>query len=731
MAFFAAFGIFILIIILAATGVFGPLPSMEKLGNPSLMQSSEVFAADGTMMGKFYRENGNRNQVEYSQISPHVINALVATEDERFFSHSGIDIIATMRAVVFLGTRGGGSTITQQLALNLFNGKRERNPAKRFIQKIKEYIIAIRLERNFTKEEILTLYLNAVPWGDNVHGIRNASRTFFQKDCDRLNIQEAAMLVGMLKANTAYNPNLYPVAARERRNTVLGQMAKNELITEEQLQKLSATPLRINYIKADENMGFAPYFRQVLRDEIRTALRDLKKANGEIYDLYDDGLRIFTTIHPLMQVYAEEAVNQQMPRLQKALNKQKNIRSGSVWKNHDKVLQKAMKDSERWENMKEGGYTEKEIKASFARKIKMRVFAWNARREKDTVMTPMDSIKYHRQMLQAGFIVMDPATGAVKAWVGGIDFKTYKFDHANITTKRQVGSSIKPLLYAQAMDERGFNPESSIPNQPVHFKGNGWVPASQDCAGLDTVSMAGALAYSLNCATAYLMKEVDPVQFSGFMKRLNIPTKVDPYPSVALGACDLSLFEMLWAYTIFPGNGYSTKPYFISRIEDRHGNVLVRFDNNSNRKEAISEIAAYKMVKMMQGTVDRGTAAGLRNRLGVAEMGGKTGTTNGNADAWFIGYTPEMLAGIWIGSDDRFISIESAQGYGGTAAMPVWESFFRKVYADRSMGFDKKALFAKPAGLLSDTLTADVNMHTKEEKTEEVVESKVTASDYF
>jgi penicillin-binding protein 1A len=708
-SFLSLVGIFFLIILLAFFGVFGEMPSLSRLENPSILQSSEVYAVDGTLMGKFYREKGNRSNVEYRDISKHVINALVATEDERFYEHSGIDIEATARAILLLGSEGGGSTITQQLALNLFNGERATNPFMRGIQKIKEYIIAIRLERNFTKEEILALYLNAVPFGDNVYGIRNASRTFFQKDCDRLNIEEAAVLIGMLKANSLFNPRTNPVASRDRRNVVLGQMEKNGYITSAQASQLKALPIKLNYKKLDQNTGYAPYFREVLRDEIKNTLKELEKPNGEPYDLYDDGLKIYTTINPRLQDYAEEAVAQQMPRLQKALNAQRNIKSGSVWKGREKVLEKAMKDSERWKNLAEEGLSEEEIRRTFNQKVQMRIFAYNPKREKDTVMTPMDSIRYHRQMLQAGFIVMDPVTGEVKAWVGGIDFKTYKYDHANLRTKRQVGSSIKPLLYAQAMEERGFTPETAIPNQAVYFEGNGWVPASKECKGLPTVSMAGALAHSLNCATAYLMKQVGPAQFANFLERVNIPTKVEPYPSIALGSCDLSLYEMMWAYSIFPGNGFSTRPYFISRIEDRNGNVIKRYDYSSNRKEVISEVTAYNMTRMMQGTVDRGTAAGLRTRIGAAEMGGKTGTTNDNADAWFLGYVPQLLAGVWIGSDDRFIRIESAQGYGGTAAMPIWEAFFRKAYADKSIGLDKTAIFPKPADLQNEILSADID----------------------
>jgi penicillin-binding protein 1A len=705
--FFTGFGLFVLIILLATVGAFGKLPSLKQLENPSILQSSEVFAEDGTLMGKYYRERGNRSNVDYRDISKHVINALVATEDERFHNHSGIDFKSTLRAVFLLGKEGGGSTITQQLAKTLL-AQGSRNKAWRVIEKIKEYIVAIKLERNFTKEEIIALYLNAVPYGDNIYGIRNASRTFFQKEADRLRLEEAAVLVGMLKGNYLYNPRVNPKAAVDRRNIVLGQMEKNNYISSAEAMKLKSAPILLNYKKLDENTGYAPYFREVLRQEVVEVLKDMEKPDGEPYNIYDDGLRIYTTINPRMQQYAEEARDQQMPILQKAMDRQRSIKTGSVWKGHENVLEAAMKNSDRWENLKAEGYNDADAKKTFFDKVAMKVFAWNAKREKDTIMTPWDSIKYHRQMLQTAFMVLDPITGEVKAWVGGIDFKTYKFDHANLKTKRQVGSAIKPLLYCQAMEERGFTPETPVVDVQQNFGGDKFVPATgKTCTGR-TVTMASALAWSRNCATAYIMKQVGPVQFSNFLSQINIPTDVEPHPSIALGSCDLSLYEMLWGYTIFPGNGFSTKPYYISRIEDRNGNVIKRFDYTLNRKEAISEVTAYQMTKMMEGPVTKGTAGGLMYRLGAAEMGGKTGTTNENSDFWFMGYVPQLLAGSWVGCDDRFIRLESSAFYGGSVARPIWEAFFKKVYADKSLGIDKDAVFPKPAELLNEVNSADI-----------------------
>ncbi len=729
--FLFGFLAFVLLLILANFGVFGKMPSLKELENPSMLQSSEVYAEDGTLMGKYYVENGNRSNVSYKDISPNVINALIATEDKRYYDHSGIDFKGSLRAIFLLGSQGGGSTLTQQLSLALFN-QRASNKAIRVIQKLKEYIISVKLERNFTKQEIIALYLNAVPYSDNVFGIRNASRTFFQKEPDRLNVEEAALIVGMINGPGIYNPRRNPKSALDRRNLVINRMVDNGNLPATEGERLKKLPIKLNYKKLDENTGYAPYFREILKDEVRAALKGVEKPNGDSYDIYQDGLKIYTTINPRMQEYAEEAAASHMPILQKNINAQANIKKGTVWKAHENVLQTEMKRSDRWKAAAEDGLSDKEIKATFFKKVPMKVFAWNAKREKDTVMTPYDSIKYHRQMIQTSFMVMDPLTGEVKAWVGGINFKTYKYDHANLKTKRQVGSTIKPLLYAQAMEERGFMPETEVIDQQQSFGKNQLVPATtKTCTGR-TMTMASALAWSRNCATAYIMKQVGPKEFSDFLSRINIPTKVEPYPSIALGSCDLSLFEMLWGYSIFAGRGFSTKPYFITRIEDRNGNLIKRFDYSVNRKEAISEITAYRMARMMQGTVDAGTASGLRARLGAAEMGGKTGTTNDNADAWYMGYTPQLLGGVWIGCDDRFIRNESPGGYGGAAARPIWEAFFKKVYADKTLGIERDAKFVQPADYENQINAADyIPVETDPDPEAEGMDQGVgTADDY-
>jgi penicillin-binding protein 1A len=705
--FFIGIGAFALLILLINFGLFGKLPSLSELENPTILQASEVYAADGTLMGKYFRERGNRSNVDYNDISKNVINALVATEDERFYEHSGIDGKGVMRALLFLGTRGGGSTITQQLALNMFE-ERAANPIARVIQKLKEWIIAIKLERNFTKQEILALYLNVVPFSDNVYGIRNASLTFFSKEPDRLNVEEAAVLVGMVNGPTIFNPRRNPKAALNRRNHVITKMGENNYLTEAEARRIKLLPITLNYKKLDENTGLAPYLREVVRGDVKDWCKDhINPATGDPYDIYKDGLRIYTTINPRMQLYAEEAVARHMPVLQKALNAQNSIKKGTVWTDHSNVLEAAMKQSDRWKNMKDDGATDAEIRASFKQKVPMKIFAWNSKREKDTVMTPMDSIRYHRQMLQTSFMVMDPMTGEVKAWVGGIDFKNYKYDHVNIDTKRQVGSSIKPFLYCEAIEEAGFTPETPVENVAQNFPGYGMVPAKGECKG-NTVTMASALTYSLNCATAYIMKQIGPKRFVEFLHNINIKSKMDAYPSICLGAVDLSMYEMLYGYTMFANRGFSTQPIYITRIEDRNGNVLESFQTKMN--QVISEPAAYTTTKMLGGPVEVGTAAGLRARLGAAEMAGKTGTTNDNADAWFIGFTPQLLAGTWIGCDDRFIRLENALGYGGRAAMPIWEYFFQKVYEDKTLGIDRSTRFAQPEQMRNEALYDYMNI---------------------
>ncbi|MBL7736120.1 MAG: transglycosylase domain-containing protein [Chitinophagaceae bacterium] len=697
---------FALILAFISMGLFGKMPSLSQLENPSVTLASEVFAEDGARMGKYYKEKGDRSNILYKDISQYVINALVATEDERFYDHSGIDGKAVMRAIVLLGSQGGGSTITQQLALNMFD-ERSFNPISRITQKLKEWIIAVKLERNFTKQEILALYLNTVSFSDNVYGIRNAARTFFSKEPDRLSIEESATLIGMLKGPGRYNPRTNYKLAFDRRNTVIDQMVRNNYLAADNAAEIKKTPIRLNYKKLNQNNGMAPYFLDVIRDELKKWCSENKKANGDNYDLYEDGLRIYTPINPRMQLYAEEAVARNLPSMQRSLSEQRSVKSGAIWKGRENILEAAMKASDRWKGLKQEGLSETEIRKNFNTKTQMKAFAWNADREIDTVMTPMDSIKYSREMLQTAFMVMDPLTGQVKAWVGGIDFKTYKYDHVNLRTKRQVGSAIKPFLYALAVEEYGFTPETECEATAQYFPGSGWVPAN-NTGRTGTRSLAAGLTWSINEVAAYLIKQTTPQRFADFIKQINIPTKVEPYPSISLGTCDLSLFEMMWGYSMFPGNGFSSKPVYITRIEDKNGNVLARFD--TERKEVISQSTAYTMTRMLQGPVDIGTAAGLRSRLGIAEMGGKTGTTNDYSDAWFIGFTPQLSAGVWVGCDNRFIRLESKMGEGGRAARPIWEYFFKKAFEDKTLGLDKQAKFIQPENMRAEMLYDYMNI---------------------
>ena len=676
-------------------GLLGDMPSLEDIQNPSASVASEVYADDGTSMGKFYLED--RSPVEFKDISPNVVNALIATEDLRFYEHSGIDGIAMLRVLRGLGSQGGGSTLTQQLALNMFGSGRAGNMLGRARQKIQEWIIAVKLERNFTKDEIITYYLNTIEFSENVFGIRNAARTFFQKEPDRVTVAEAALLVGMVNAPTRYNPRRNPKAALERRNLVIERMREARKITDADAASYKSEPIKLNFKKVDASTGIAPYFREnTLKDEVRRLLADLRKPNGEKYNIYRDGLRIYTTINPKMQLYAEEALARNMAANQRIFNQFGFVKTGSVFNDRQKELERFIRQTDRWRNQKAAEMSDEENRKTFDQKVPMKIFAWNAKREKDTVMTPLDSIKYLKTHLQSGFIAMEPQTGFVKAWVGGIDYKTFKIDHANVSIKRQVGSAIKPLLYCQAIEEAGFTPETPLDNVPQYFPGYGLVPANRKGASGGSPPMAVCIAKSLNGAAAYLMKQITPRRFVDFLNRCQVQTKVEPYPSIALGSCDLSLYEMIWMYTMFPARGFNTKPQFITRIEDRNGNVLVT--TAPQMKEVVSEVTAYTMAKMMGGAIKFGTATRMRAYNIKAEMGAKTGTTNSNTDAWFMVYTPELLCGTWVGCDENWIHFPSSSGagYGGAAALPICGSFLQSVYTDKKLGYDSEAKFIKP-----------------------------------
>ena len=688
--FFIGIACLALVILLANWGVFGRMPSISELENPSASLASEVIAVDGTPMGKYYVQD--RTNVAFKDISPNVINALIATEDKRFYDHSGIDFYRLTSAVLRMGREGGGSTITQQLAKNLFTENwSTSNFLLRTMQKTKEWIIAVRLERNFTKDEILALYLNTVSFGDNIYGIRNAARTFFQKEPAELNIQEAALLIGMLKGNTLYNPRRNPIAAFNRRNTVINLMATAGFIGPAAASEAKKTPIQLNYNKMDENNGIAPYFRAAIEDELKDWCKNHKKANGQPYDLLRDGLKVYTTINARMQLGAEEAAAQQLSYLQKQYFQIPAIKNGTIWKGHENILEAAMKASQRWSDEEDDGMTEAEIRKSFNQKVPMKVFAYNDKREKDTVMSPLDSIKYHHEIIQCSFMVMDPITGEVRAWVGGPGFKRFKYDHIN--AMRQVGSTFKPIIYTYAV-ENGYTPDTPLPDGPQSMGGK----MIEGKGG----PMEVCLASSSDPAAVYLMNQFGPKPIIQFAQQCGITTPLPPYPSLALGAGDITMMEMMRAYTMFPGYGINVKPIYISRIEDRNGNILQTFP--AERKQVISEAAAYTMIKMMEAVVDYGTAKSIRAMGLDADMAGKTGTNGqeakgGNTDTWFIGYTPQLLAGAWVGFEDRFLKVS---GQGAATALPIWAYFYQRVYADKTLGIDPDAHFVIPASLKND-----------------------------
>ena len=693
--FFLGFGLFVLMLLCANFGLFGKMPSIKELENPEADLASEIISSDAVLMGKYYSEN--RSEVKYNEISPNIIHALIATEDERFYDHSGIDAQALARVVFTAGTQGGGSTITQQVA-KMMLGQGRGNIFKRGIDKLKEWIVAVKLERNFTKEEIITLYLNRAPWG-NVYGIRNASRTYFQKEPKDLKIEEAAVLIGMLKG-FIYDPIRSPKRSIDRRNTVINQMAvaHQHFLTEAEAEKLKAKPLITNYKTIDENIGIAPYYRSVLVNVLKDWAKTHKNPKtGEPYNIYRDGLKVYTTIDSRMQKIAEESVQQHMPVVQRKLDSYFKSRGDKMWKGHENVIEGAMKFTERWKNMEEDGVKPEEIRKSFDVPVKMKIFSWygNDKHEKDTVMTPFDSIKYHKQLLQTSFAAIDPATGEIKCWVGGIDYRWFKFDH--ITAKRQVGSTFKPLLYTLAVTDAGYTPSTYIEGGPLTLSGK-------------TIStrggtMANCLAWSVNGAAWHLMAVIGVKRTIEFAEACGIKTKLPPYPSIALGAAEIPMLEMLQAFTMFPNKGYNTTPVYLNRIEDKNGNLLQDFPL-AQSKQVIGEADAYTMVKMMQGVIAIGTARRINSYNIPVEKAGKTGTTNGNTDGWFIGYTPELLAGTWVGCEDPFIPIYQNNGGGAEMSAPNWGLFMSKIYATKKLDYGKVTKFTEPADMKDDPINA-------------------------
>ncbi|MCW3120624.1 MAG: glycosyl transferase family 51 [Flavipsychrobacter sp.] len=691
---------FTLLIIAIENGLVGYMPSLAELENPQSAISSDVYSADGALIGRYYVTD--RSNSKFSEISPNIVNALIATEDVRFYEHAGIDPFATVAIPMYMlmHKKRGSSTITQQLAKNLFPRKSDGIFTLPFM-KLKEWVLAVKLERNLTKNEIITLYLNTVPYGDNVYGIRNASLTFYNKTPDKVSIDEAAMLVGMLKGNTIYNPRSHPRKAKERRNVVLDQMRKSDYISQDQYNELTANETPLDYHKIDYHDGIAPYFRMIVEQQVKLACKDMKKPDGTPYDIYKDGLKIYTTLDTRMQRYAEEAMQEHLTELQKTFLAQSGYKDGSIWAktgNVQNILNAAIKSSDHYQYLRSQDMTHEKAIAAMSIPIKMKVFAWTKTRSKDTVMSPIDSIKYMKVFLQSGFLAMDPFTGEVKAWVGGIDHNYFQYDHVNINTKRQVGSTIKPLLYCLAVDN-GYSPCDNVSTLPVDFPSMPHAyDADKEASYEAQVPMKRALALSINNAALFMLKQVGIDAFVDFAHKCGIVSRMDKYPSVALGVSDISLYEMLGAYSMFPSGGMNTQPYFITKIEDKNGMLIKNFA--PVQKEIINGNTAYKMVKLMREVVDHGTGGRLRFRYKLMnDVAGKTGTTSNQADAWFIGYCPQLIAGAWVGCDDREFRFRSeALGQGAAAALPIWAYFMRRVYADKTLNIDPARRFKQPDG---------------------------------
>ncbi|MDF2479154.1 MAG: peptidase [Sphingobacterium sp.] len=684
-------------------GLFGKLPSFSDLENPKSNLASEVITEDHKVLGTYYVQN--RSNVKYSELSPYLVKALVSTEDKRFYDHSGIDYSRTFTVIfhTLTGNKQGGSTITQQLALNLFSDGRQKNFLKRVIQKFQEWVTAVRLERNYTKDEIITMYFNTVDFGAyNTYGIKSAARTYFNTTPDKLTAEQAALLVGMLKGPGAYSPVRYPEKSKIRRNTVLNNMVAANFISAEEAANAKEKPLGLELKIANYGEGLAPYFRAVLKDQIKKEFANLKivKADGTPYDLDRDGLKIYTTINMSMQQYAEDSQKEWMKQLQSKFSAQ--------WKNRDpfkgdkaKLLISGMKRSDRYRILREEGLNEDEIKKAFNVKVPMNIFTWKG--SKDTMMTPMDSIKYNKLMLRNAMMSMEPKTGHIKAWVGGIDFDHFKYDQVKMGT-RQVGSTAKPFTYAVAVDN-GYSPCYSIPNYQQTY--NGWTPRG-NAQGGNPITLAKALAYSQNYATAYLVHEVGAAEVAALTKRMGITSDVPNYPSISLGAYEASVFDMVGAYSAFVNQGTWIEPTAILRIEDKNGTPI--YDKAPKVVKALNSESAYIIVDMLKKVVSQGTARRIQWKYNLTNpIGGKTGTTNDNSDAWFIGITPELVTGVWTGAEDRGISFDRMEyGQGAAAAMPVFAFFMQKVYKDSNLKYTKGD-FEQPQGGL--TRVIDCNQY--------------------
>ncbi|EGD33820.1 MULTISPECIES: penicillin-binding protein 1A [unclassified Capnocytophaga] len=714
----------IFIFLLASWGALGEMPDFDHLENPETNLATEIISADGKTLGKFYF-NDNRTAVTYKELPEHLVNALIATEDERFESHSGIDARGTLRAIVFLGRRGGASTITQQLAKLLFHHEGSKNVGKRYIQKIKEWIIAIRLERQYTKKEILTMYFNQYDFNNNADGIRSAARIYFGKEPKDLKIEEGAVLVGMFKNSSLYNPRKNPEGVINRRNVVLAQMEKNHYLTTKEKDSLQKLPLVLNFNPEGHNEGIATYFREYLRSYMKEWIEKNPKPDGSKYDIYSDGLKIYTTIDSRLQANAEEAVQKHMKNLQKAFFNENNPKKNKNFpfvnlsqEEINRIMERAMKNSDRWYHLKALGKSEKEIRASFQQKIPMQVFSWKG--TIDTIMTPSDSIRYYKAFLRAAALSMEPQTGHIKAWVGGIDYKNFKYDQV-IQGARQVGSAFKPFVYATAIDQLHYTPCDQLPDVKTCIEagkyGNSkeWCPHNADgnFSG-KMLTLKAALANSINSITANLMDKVGPVPVVKLVKKLGITADIPELPSIALGSADITLLEMVGAYGAFANEGVYVKPIIVTRIEDRNGRVL--FEYIPETHDVVSADVANTVINLLEGVTHSGSGIRLRTKGADAynaiyknvvtgypyaftnPIAGKTGTTQNQSDGWFMGIVPNLVTGVWVGGEDRSVHFRGLQlGQGATMALPIWGYYMKKGYEDKDLGISKGA-FPRPQG---------------------------------
>jgi len=683
-----------------AQGWFGPMPSFEELENPERNLASEVYSDDGHLLGTYYIEN--RSDIHFKDLPPHLVEALLATEDIRFRDHAGVDVKALGRVAYGLASgnySGGGSTLTQQLAKNLFP-RGNLNKWQLVVRKLKEWVTATKLEKNYSKEEIMAMYLNTVSFGHHAFGIKSAARTFFNKTVDSLNIEESALLVCVVNAPTWYSPVRNPERAFIRRNLVLTQMFKYGFIADSTYDSISNVPIDMsNFNVQDHTSGMARYFREYLRAEMKDWCEEHYRPDGTPYNLYRDGLRIYTTIDSRMQAYAEEAVNEHLGfDLQPSFYQHwkgyanapfvfdKNVINEEV----EKLLKQAMRRSERYKKMKSTGIPTDSIEMTFQIPVEMKVFSWEG--SIDTILSPMDSIMYYKHILQAGLLSVEPNTGAVKAYVGGIDYLYFKYDHATMG-RRQVGSTFKPFLYTLAMQEGEFSPCYKVANIQYTVDlptGDIWAPRNSTTARVgEMVTLKWALANSNNWISAFLMRRYSPLSVVRMARNLGVKSSIDPVPSIALGACDLSLYEMVGAMNTFASKGMYVKPLFITRIEDKNGNVIESFV--PERKEAMSEETAFLMLELMKGVVESGTGNRLKWKYGYNNpVAGKTGTTQNQSDGWFMGVIPQLTTGIWVGCEDRSAHFRTITlGQGANMALPIWALYMQKVYDDPSLNYTK------------------------------------------